>query len=85
MASDQNNEGVMTVDFKKDTLKTIKRIEQDVTGRSAIYGLYDPVNEMELLHYIRHLRKTLKFVSGFLQPEIVIEANAKLNKNQFEE
>jgi flagellar biosynthesis component FlhA len=76
---------VMTVDFNKDTLRTIKKIESDVTGRAAIYGQYDPVNEMELLHYIRHLRKTLKFVAGFLQPEIIEEANRKLNKTSYEE
>lgn len=73
-----------SIDFKKETLQTIKRIENDVTNRAAFYGQYDPVYEMELLHYIRMLRKTLKHVSDFLQPEVVDEAIKKLNKTPWE-
>jgi predicted choloylglycine hydrolase len=73
-----------SIDFKKETLQTIKRIENDVTNRAAIYGQYDPVAEMELLHYIRMLRKTLKHVSEYLQPEVVEEAITKLNKSPWD-
>lgn len=74
-----------TVDFNKDTLKTLKHIESEVTARAAIYGQYDPVYEMELLHYIRNLRKTLKFLSGFVDKEVIDMANKKLNKSKFED
>ena len=75
----------LTVDFNKDTLKTLKHIESEVTARAAIYGQYDPVYEMELLHYVRTLRKTLKFMSEFVNDEVIDMATKKLNKSKFED
>jgi predicted choloylglycine hydrolase len=76
---------LVTIDFNRETVQTIKRIENDVTMRASVYGQYDPVYEMELLHYVRHLRKTLKFLSEFVSDDIVEIANKKLNKGYSED
>jgi predicted choloylglycine hydrolase len=76
---------IVTIDFNRETVQTIKRIENDVTMRASVYGQYDPVYEMELLHYVRHLRKTLKFLSEFVSDDIVEIANKKLNKGYSED
>lgn len=56
----------------------IKKIEQDVTSRAAIYGKYDPINEMVLVCIAKELLKVLSSLN--LDDEGLTNINDRLSK-----